>query len=154
MNKLLGLAAFLAVTFIGATESSSTVAAPDSTCVNRPEGWVAEIGCWGSKICSNGTLVVNTCPGGTVLDRESMTCVESSANSTGCGKEAQCLGRPDGRYPDLSVGCISFYWCMNGANLGRFYCTSGLIFDREKGICNWPFDALPPCGTKEVPVKN
>ena len=35
----------------------------------------------------------------------------------------------------------------NASHLNLF--PPGLVFNEEAGICDWPFNTLPPCGTKE-----
>lgn len=41
---------------------------------------------------------------------------------TDCYLPTDCVGKPDGSYPDTGDGCISYYRCFRGIGMGRFYC--------------------------------
>ncbi|KAH9499964.1 hypothetical protein Btru_076038 [Bulinus truncatus] len=117
-------------------------------CTGRLEGALAEIGCWGYKRCIKGVPRTFACPNNTVLERDSLKCVRIGTGNTACGKPTSCAGLADGNYPDLGVGCISFYSCANGLFMGRHYCDANLVFDRPLDACNWIENVPAPCGTK------
>ncbi|CAG5124947.1 unnamed protein product [Candidula unifasciata] len=121
-------------------------AAPyEISCERRPDG-LLEIGCWGFATCNNGTVDVHTCPVGTVLDRGSMTCLGPGEGQTDCHLATDCVGKVDGSYADLGDGCISYYRCFRGLNMGRFYCPAPTAFNEDYGICDYVNNLRPPCG--------
>ncbi|KAI8783698.1 hypothetical protein BgiMline_023862 [Biomphalaria glabrata] len=126
---------------------TNSVIAQWNPCNGRPEGALAEIACWGYKRCENGIARVYNCPKDTVLERDSLKCVKIGTGNTACGKVKDCTGLADGNYPDLDVGCISFYACSGGTFMGRHYCDANLVYDRRLVACNYKQNVPAPCGT-------
>lgn len=68
----------------------------------------------------------------------------SAARAKDCGSHA------DGEmYPKTDGACLpSYYWCVNGVET-EYLCGSGLVFDDEKGYCNYPSE-VDSCSTVVV----
>ncbi|KAI8783669.1 Chitin binding domain containng protein [Biomphalaria glabrata] len=119
-----------------------------SQCINASDGFLVEVGCWGYFFCQNGQVARHVCQNGTYLDKDSLTCINTSiTNTTRCGYPVDCSVLSDGYYPDVETGCSSFYVCLNHVYMGRQYCPGALVFDPDLKICNWPSQVSPPCGT-------
>ena len=52
-----------------------------------------------------------------------------------------CSGKPDGNHPNPDR-CDQFYQCSGGGGIVQT-CSSGTVYDRNLGICNWP-DQVDP----------
>ncbi|CAH1772593.1 unnamed protein product, partial [Owenia fusiformis] len=63
--------------------------------------------------------------------------------------DKNCTGRADGYYPDIETGCTTYYLCSNGNFATRQFCPDGLVFNVNNGVCDWPYNVCPPCGTGE-----
>ena len=53
-----------------------------------------------------------------------------------CLDEAFCNGKQDGNYKDPDT-CFGFIAC-SGGNINKMPCTGGLMFNKEKNICDYP----------------
>merc|ERR1711976_241201 len=117
-------------------------------CSDKPDG-VYGWGCRAYTICQggNGTSVECTFPD--VFNPEIERCDDPGNVGPPCGLFRDCTDKEDGRYADLFVNCTAYYTCDAGMYLGHNPCPPGLVFDEIDEVCDWPYDVLPPCGTKE-----
>ncbi|XP_005106171.1 chondroitin proteoglycan 1 isoform X2 [Aplysia californica] len=116
----------------------------DFTCTAANADSYVEIQCWGYKQCINGQPYVHRCTGGQVLERDTMTCVDSG--NTDCKVVKDCTKRPDGMYADLGDKCQSYYRCFREENLGHFYCPATLVFNEALQICDYKKN-VPLCSS-------
>ncbi|CAH1801642.1 unnamed protein product [Owenia fusiformis] len=119
-------------------------------CPLLPDEEVCEFGCKVLSYCSNGTAVTVECPPHLVVDLPSKTCKPLDEAAPPCGSTFNCTGR-DGRYPDLSTDCQTFYTCIDGRFDSSAVCPGGLVFDIRQQLCNWPYMVCGPCGTSTLP---
>ena len=111
--------------------------------------------------CSSGTLVIFSCPSGTIFDSVNKICnygsniivtvpttVTTAAPITTVAPVTTCTVTQD-RTP---VDCTSYYTCPNGI-LGISTCASGLVFDAINKVCNIPSNVFGSCGSASANSK-
>ncbi|KFD50572.1 hypothetical protein M513_08521 [Trichuris suis] len=90
-------------------------------------------------ICYEGRTIIMTCPNGLVFSAESNACVDKKlCNHSLWAKKAVTICSPTRNYFIPIAPCVQQYLgCWNG-HLQTLYCTDGLIFDPNLGICIEP----------------
>ncbi|ESO98175.1 hypothetical protein LOTGIDRAFT_239077 [Lottia gigantea] len=119
-------------------------------CVLDGDG-IYEKGCVSFIKCVNGTAYNIECHNGQVFNSITQDCDDPKVVPKPCGNIMDCTLKDDGHYPDLDMGCHSYYTCNSGTFLGHNYCPAGLIFSPENGVCDWQHNVYFPCGLKPHP---
>merc|ERR1712154_255669 len=120
-------------------------------CAGKQDG-LAAIGCDGKVDCVNGQAVKTFCAGNEFFDRDTLSCIKTADNSTGCSNFNVCKSSADGRYPDFEKNCQSFYTCYGHNFYGHEYCPGALLFHVELQLCDWAANVPFPCGTHKGPT--
>lgn len=89
-------------------------------------------------VCNNGIGTEDYCSSTQAFDKESQSCKLSSEVDCYYGVANPCEGK-DKTYAPITGTCNGWIYCVNGTELGRGYCGSGLIFSNNQciyGECN------------------
>ncbi|XP_041347319.1 uncharacterized protein LOC121367271 [Gigantopelta aegis] len=116
-------------------------------CSTRPDG-IYDRGCREFIHCENHVATAVTCQHNQVFNSNTGKCDNPINVPPPCGILRDCTTKSDGRYPDLSEHCRSYYTCISGTFFGHNFCTPGTVFSEKLQTCDWPSDVPPPCGTK------
>ncbi|CAH1801659.1 unnamed protein product [Owenia fusiformis] len=146
-------------------------------CTAIPDGLYPDLddSCSGAYRCQFDTMKYRGfCPSGSVYDPERFSCnnntedvcppcytgagtppercpteapTEVPIDSNSTNPDRNCTGRPDGYYPDLTLGCRWFFTCENELTTGQYECASDLVFDPEDQTCDRVESTCGPCGT-------
>ncbi|WAR03032.1 hypothetical protein MAR_009590 [Mya arenaria] len=139
----------VALRFRSESSSSSTVCG--IVCVNRPDG-VYEINCRAYSLCAGGMMEVVNCEYDQAYNPKSKQCESKWTVPPPCGTYRECSDIADGFYPDLETKCSSYYICVNGAFFGHSLCPGNLVFNVQQGVCDYSYNAPPPCGTNSTGI--
>ncbi|KAK6190072.1 hypothetical protein SNE40_002011 [Patella caerulea] len=137
---------FVLMVIIPAVVSQSV---SETFCVDKDDG-VYYPACRRFIKCVNGAVYETECFNGQVLNINTGDCDDAENVVPPCGRFVNCTGVPDGRYPNLDLGCTSFHTCKNEIFLGHNFCPENLVYNKVKDYCDWLFNVEPPCGTKVV----
>ncbi|KAL4223023.1 chitin binding [Mactra antiquata] len=105
------------------------------------------IGCKTYDVCENHQLTTVECPMYMVYNHVKQNCDYEALVGPPCGLYRDCFNMTDGSYTDYELQCTSYYTCHNHVYYGHNLCPDGLVFEKAYGLCVWPVDAYPPCGT-------
>ncbi|KAK6184324.1 hypothetical protein SNE40_006818 [Patella caerulea] len=133
---------FVLMVIIPAVVSQSV---PSTFCVDKDDG-VYYPACRRFIKCVNGTVYDTECFNGQVLNLKTGNCDDAENVDPPCGRIENCTGVPDGRYPNLDLGCTSFHTCKNGTFLGHNFCPDNLVFNTFNDYCDWSWNTAKPCG--------
>ncbi|KAH3890724.1 uncharacterized protein LOC127867294 [Dreissena polymorpha] len=114
-------------------------------CVGMPDG-VYETNCQAFTRCVGGETEIVNCEGETAYNQETKQCQRKWDVPPPCGTYRECSDLKDGFYPDMETNCHSYYICVGGAFLGHSLCPAGLVYNRYQGVCDYNYNAPPPCG--------
>ncbi|ELT87471.1 hypothetical protein CAPTEDRAFT_198847 [Capitella teleta] len=116
-------------------------------CSELPDG-VHGWGCRGYTQCEAGQGTLVECVDPEVFNEDIMDCDNKMTVGPPCGLYRECSHLDDGNYADHHVNCTAFYNCQGGLFFGHIPCNPGTVFNEVLGICDFPANVLPPCGTK------
>ena len=91
--------------------------------------------------CHSSNGVATSCPAGTLYNRDRKYCDwedrVTCPSGGGRTKTSFCSGKSDGMYPD-PTDCTKYYQCYHSGTTAKHSCFSGLYFDPNLKVCNWP----------------
>jgi hypothetical protein len=109
--------------------------------------------------CSSGSLIVFSCPSGTIFDSVNKICnygssiiVTVPASTTTAAPITTVSQTCTVSQDRTAIDCTSYYTCPNGI-LGISTCASGLVFDAINKVCNIPSNVYGSCGTASATSK-
>ncbi|XP_076805030.1 peritrophin-1-like [Clavelina lepadiformis] len=73
--------------------------------------------------------------------------VKAQAGTPVPDPEGYCKGSSDTDLFAITGICDRFYRCVHGT-LYEHTCRTGLVFNQEAMVCDWPANVPPPCGAK------
>ncbi|KAH3890722.1 chitin-binding domain protein cbd-1-like isoform X3 [Dreissena polymorpha] len=115
-------------------------------CTTLADG-VYETGCRSYAVCTGSKVTIVECPEHKVYNNQTGRCDNVTNVAPPCGLMVDCSTQTDGRYPDTSNNCQSWYTCNDKKFLGHNFCPEGTVFDSTLSTCNWKDAVAPPCGT-------
>ncbi|KAL5016419.1 hypothetical protein ScPMuIL_006008 [Solemya velum] len=105
-----------------------------------------EEGCKSYIRCTGGVRTSVECEDELVFNSQTKACDAPTNVPAPCGVFKNCSNLSDQKYPDLDLGCASYFTCFRHSFYGHNKCPQGLVFNINLQTCDWRDHAPPPCG--------